>query len=86
VATPGSRPGERRAAATRLPSTEPYGRRFYLVSPYRIRNGAGKATLLRALAGLDREVTGELGVTGPVAVAFRLRPGTRSAHAGRQVP
>lgn len=43
-------------------------------------SGTGKSTLLRALAGLDREVTGELTVTGPVAVAFqepRLLPWRR---------
>ena len=43
-------------------------------------SGTGKSTLLRALAGLDREVTGELSVSGPVAVAFqepRLLPWRR---------
>ncbi len=43
-------------------------------------SGTGKSTLLRALAGLDREVTGELSVRGPVAVAFqepRLLPWRR---------
>ena len=43
-------------------------------------SGTGKSTLLRALAGLDREVTGELSVPGPVAVAFqepRLLPWRR---------
>ncbi len=35
------------------------------------RSGEGKSTLLRALAGLDREVTGEVIVHGPVAVAFQ---------------
>jgi sulfonate transport system ATP-binding protein len=35
------------------------------------RSGSGKSTLLRALAGLDRGVTGELAVPGPVAVAFQ---------------
>jgi sulfonate transport system ATP-binding protein len=35
------------------------------------RSGSGKSTLLRALAGLDPAVTGELGVPGPVAVAFQ---------------
>jgi sulfonate transport system ATP-binding protein len=43
-------------------------------------SGTGKSTLLRALAGLDREVTGELAVPGPVAVAFqepRLLPWRR---------
>jgi sulfonate transport system ATP-binding protein len=35
------------------------------------RSGEGKSTLLRALAGLDREVTGELAVNGTVAVAFQ---------------
>ncbi|MGO9080962.1 MAG: ABC transporter ATP-binding protein [Streptosporangiaceae bacterium] len=35
------------------------------------RSGTGKSTLLRALAGLDREVTGELRVTGTAAVAFQ---------------
>jgi len=43
-------------------------------------SGTGKSTLLRALAGLDREVTGELNVPGPVAVAFqepRLLPWRR---------
>ncbi len=34
-------------------------------------SGTGKSTRLRALAGLDREVTGELAVPGPVAVAFQ---------------
>jgi sulfonate transport system ATP-binding protein len=43
-------------------------------------SGTGKSTLLRALAGLDREVTGELDVPGTVAVAFqepRLMPWRR---------
>ena len=43
-------------------------------------SGTGKSTLLRALAGLDREVTGELIVPGTVAVAFqepRLLPWRR---------
>jgi sulfonate transport system ATP-binding protein len=43
-------------------------------------SGTGKSTLLRALAGLDREVTGQLSVPGPVAVAFqepRLLPWRR---------
>jgi sulfonate transport system ATP-binding protein len=35
------------------------------------RSGTGKSTLLRALAGLDREVTGSVEVRGPVAVAFQ---------------
>jgi sulfonate transport system ATP-binding protein len=35
------------------------------------RSGTGKSTLLRALAGLDRDVTGELEVTGTAAVAFQ---------------
>ena len=44
------------------------------------RSGSGKSTLLRALAGLDRAVTGDLGVTGTAAVAFqepRLLPWRR---------
>jgi sulfonate transport system ATP-binding protein len=44
------------------------------------RSGTGKSTLLRALAGLDRAVTGELEVTGTAAVAFqepRLLPWKR---------
>ncbi|MGH3165796.1 MAG: ATP-binding cassette domain-containing protein, partial [Trebonia sp.] len=44
------------------------------------RSGTGKSTLLRALAALDKEVTGELSVTGAVAVAFqepRLLPWRR---------
>jgi sulfonate transport system ATP-binding protein len=43
-------------------------------------SGTGKSTLLRALAGLDREVTGERCVPGTVAVAFqepRLLPWRR---------
>ena len=43
-------------------------------------SGTGKSTLLRALAGLDLEVTGELTVPGTVAVAFqepRLLPWRR---------
>jgi sulfonate transport system ATP-binding protein len=43
-------------------------------------SGTGKSTLLRALAGLDREVTGERCVPGPVAVAVaepRLLPWRR---------
>ncbi len=43
-------------------------------------SGTGKSTLLRALAGLDREVTGELTVPGTIAVAFqepRLLPWRR---------
>lgn len=35
------------------------------------RSGEGKSTLLRALAGLDREVTGKVDVHGTVAVAFQ---------------
>jgi sulfonate transport system ATP-binding protein len=35
------------------------------------RSGTGKSTLLRALAGLDRGVTGLLEVPGTVAVAFQ---------------
>jgi sulfonate transport system ATP-binding protein len=35
------------------------------------RSGTGKSTLLRVLAGLDREATGEVAVEGPVAVAFQ---------------
>jgi ABC-type transporter Mla maintaining outer membrane lipid asymmetry ATPase subunit MlaF len=35
------------------------------------RSGSGKSTLLRALAGLDRGVTGDLGVEGTAAVAFQ---------------
>ena len=35
------------------------------------RSGEGKSTLLRALAGLDGGVTGELAVNGHVAVAFQ---------------
>ena len=44
------------------------------------RSGTGKSTLLRALAGLDRGVTGDLGVEGTAAVAFqepRLLPWRR---------
>ncbi|GAB2700244.1 ABC transporter ATP-binding protein [Nocardia thraciensis] len=35
------------------------------------RSGTGKSTLLRALAGLDRDHAGELTVSGDVAVAFQ---------------
>jgi sulfonate transport system ATP-binding protein len=35
------------------------------------RSGSGKSTLLRALAGLDRGVTGELVVDGAVSIAFQ---------------
>lgn len=35
------------------------------------RSGSGKSTLLRALAGLDRGVTGALDVRGTVSVAFQ---------------
>jgi sulfonate transport system ATP-binding protein len=35
------------------------------------RSGSGKSTLLRALAGLDRGLTGEVTVSGTVAVAFQ---------------
>jgi sulfonate transport system ATP-binding protein len=35
------------------------------------RSGTGKSTLLRALAGLDRDVTGGLTVSAPVAVVFQ---------------
>ena len=43
-------------------------------------SGTGKSTLLRAVAGLDRDVTGEIDVPGTVAVAFqepRLLPWRR---------
>jgi sulfonate transport system ATP-binding protein len=46
------------------------------------RSGSGKSTLLRALAGLDRAVTGEVTVHGTTAVAFqepRLVPWQRVA-------
>jgi sulfonate transport system ATP-binding protein len=36
-------------------------------------SGTGKSTLLRALAGLDREVSGELTVPGTVAVAVAFQ-------------
>ena len=55
-------------------------------------SGTGKSTLLRALAGLDREVTGELSVPGTVAVAFqepRLLPwrrGLANVALGLRVP
>ena len=35
------------------------------------RSGTGKSTLLRALAGLDRDVSGELVVSAPAAVVFQ---------------
>jgi sulfonate transport system ATP-binding protein len=35
------------------------------------RSGTGKSTLLRALAGLDQDVSGELTVTAPTAVVFQ---------------
>jgi sulfonate transport system ATP-binding protein len=35
------------------------------------RSGTGKSTLLRALAGLDQDVTGELTVNAPTAVVFQ---------------
>jgi sulfonate transport system ATP-binding protein len=35
------------------------------------RSGTGKSTLLRALAGLDHDVTGELAVSAPTAVVFQ---------------
>jgi sulfonate transport system ATP-binding protein len=35
------------------------------------RSGTGKSTLLRALAGLDRDVTGDLAVNAPVSVVFQ---------------
>jgi len=35
------------------------------------RSGTGKSTLLRALAGLDRDVSGELAVNAPTAVVFQ---------------
>ena len=44
------------------------------------RSGEGKSTLLRALAGLDRDTAGEVAVKGTVAVAFqdpRLLPWKR---------
>ena len=43
-------------------------------------SGTGKSTLLRAVAGLDRDVSGEIDVPGTVAVAFqepRLLPWRR---------
>ena len=46
------------------------------------RSGTGKSTLLRALAGLDPGVTGELTTSGPVSVVFqepRLVPWKRVA-------
>jgi sulfonate transport system ATP-binding protein len=56
------------------------------------RSGSGKSTLLRALAGLDKGLTGELSVEGPVAVAFqepRLVPWKRvwvNVSLGLRVP
>jgi len=47
------------------------------------RSGSGKSTFLRALAGLDDEVTGELSVDGTVSIAFqepRLVPWRRVAE------
>lgn len=35
------------------------------------RSGTGKSTLLRALAGLDRDVTGDVVVSDPVSVVFQ---------------
>jgi sulfonate transport system ATP-binding protein len=35
------------------------------------RSGSGKSTLLRALAGLDRAVTGDMSIDGTAAVAFQ---------------
>ena len=35
------------------------------------RSGTGKSTLLRALAGLDRDVQGEVAIDGSVAMAFQ---------------
>jgi sulfonate transport system ATP-binding protein len=35
------------------------------------RSGTGKSTLLRALAGLDRDVSGQLAVNAPTAVVFQ---------------
>ena len=35
------------------------------------RSGTGKSTLLRALAGLDRDVSGQLAVNAPAAVVFQ---------------
>jgi sulfonate transport system ATP-binding protein len=55
------------------------------------RSGSGKSTLVRALAGLDHEVSGELGVDGTAAVAFqepRLVPWRRvlaNVHLGLRV-
>jgi sulfonate transport system ATP-binding protein len=55
-------------------------------------SGSGKSTLLRVLAGLDDEVTGEVDVRGPVAVAFqepRLLPWRRvlaNVSLGLRVP
>jgi sulfonate transport system ATP-binding protein len=46
------------------------------------RSGSGKSTVLRALAGLDAEVGGQLDVNGEVAIAFqdpRLLPWRRVA-------
>jgi sulfonate transport system ATP-binding protein len=46
------------------------------------RSGSGKSTMLRALAGLDDEIGGELVVNGEVAIAFqepRLLPWKRLA-------
>jgi sulfonate transport system ATP-binding protein len=46
------------------------------------RSGTGKSTLLRAIAGLDREIEGRVEVDGEVAVAFqdaRLVPWKRVA-------
>jgi len=56
------------------------------------RSGTGKSTLLRALAGLDREVTGEIDVHGTTAIAFqepRLVPWRRvsaNVRLGLRVP
>ena len=56
------------------------------------RSGTGKSTLLRALAGLDREVAGEIDVPGTAAIAFqepRLVPWRRvsaNVRLGLRVP
>jgi hypothetical protein len=54
----------RRAAATHLPLTGWHGCQFSLLRRHRMRNGAGKSTTMRVIAGLDGPTSGMVRVNG----------------------